>query len=98
MQQVKLIENRKDYRYNYLAEISYGSNNGTGKGFVRDISKGGIQIVAERNIPVGTVVLITIPLPTSIRNISVHGSVVRITDSGFAVSFKRRGPHLRVVE
>jgi hypothetical protein len=89
MRQIKLIEKRSDYRYRYLAEINYGSDYGAGQGLVRDISLGGVEISAERKIPVGTDVLVTIPLPKALRNVSLRGEVVRHTETGFALTLCR---------
>ena len=90
MQPVKSSEKRMDYRRRYLAEISYGTDKANGKGYIRDISLGGVLIAADRRVPIGTDVLVTLPFPNSTRCISLRGTVVRLTDEGFAVGFKRR--------
>jgi hypothetical protein len=91
MKTIKVIEKRSNHRYQYTAEISYGSDDGdVGKGFIQNISLGGVRISAERSIPVGSDVLVTMPYPKSKRYVSLRGRVERLTQDGFAVSFNRK--------
>lgn len=87
--QVNIIEKRNDYRRQYLAEIIYGHDDGIGKGFIRDLSLGGVFVASERKVPVGSDVLVTLPFAKSIRYVSLRGVVVRIADDGFAIAFRR---------
>lgn len=89
MQPAERIEKRANYRHRYVAETTYDSGEGTiGRGEIRDISLGGAFITAERIIPVGNEILITVPTPKSTRFVSLRGTVERISDDGFAISFK----------
>lgn len=90
MQHIKITERRNNYRYRYLAEIDYGNDDEIGKGIARDISLGGVFIAADRSLPLGTKLLVTLPYAKSNRYVSLHGTVVRNTREGFAISFKRR--------
>ncbi|MGB5986848.1 MAG: PilZ domain-containing protein [Desulfobacterales bacterium] len=87
--QIKLIEKRNDYRYRYLAEIIYGSDQKIGKGLVRDLSVGGVFVAADRKVPVGSEILVTLPFAKSVRYVSLRGTVVRMTGDGFAVAFRK---------
>ena len=83
-------EKRSTYRYRYLAEVSYGSGPDNGKGFIQDISLGGMLISAQHKLAVGTEILLTIPFPKSHRYLSLHGKVTRVTREGFAITFRHK--------
>ena len=89
MTRKKPVDQRADYRYRYTAELSFGSDTNIGKGLIQNISRGGVLVNAEPNIPIGTELLLTLPFPNSNRCISLHGTITRITEDGFAISFRR---------
>ncbi len=81
--------NRRHHRLRYAAEIIFGTQSGSFRGLLRDLSRGGAFIETSSVVPVGAKVLATIPFRKKMGWVSVAGRVVRNEDGGIGLKFLR---------
>ncbi len=84
-----LTNNRRHRRLRYAAEIIFGTQNGSFRGLLRDLSRGGAFIETSDTVPVGAKVLATIPFRKKMGWVSVAGRVVRNEAGGIGLKFLR---------
>ena len=84
-----LTNNRRHRRLRYAAEIIFGTQHGSFRGLLRDLSRSGAFIETDGAVPVGAKVLATIPFRKRIGWVSVAGRVVRSNDGGIGLKFLR---------
>lgn len=79
--------NRHHQRLLYVADIIFGTQHGSFRGLLRDLSRGGAFIETKGVVPVGARVLATIPFRKKVGWVSVAGRVVRNDDGGIGLKF-----------
>jgi hypothetical protein len=84
-----LANNRRHRRLRYAADIIFGTQHGSFRGLLRDLSRSGAFIETDGAVPVGAKVLATIPFRKKIGWVSVAGRVVRNNDGGIGLKFLR---------
>ena len=84
-----LTNNRRHRRLRYAAEIFFGTQHGSFRGLLRDLSRSGAFIETDGTVPVGAKVLATIPFRKKVGWVSIAGRVVRSSDGGIGLKFLR---------
>lgn len=79
--------NRHHRRLLYVTDIIFGTQHGSFRGLLRDLSRGGAFIETKGAVPVGAKVLATIPFRKKVGWVSVAGRVVRNDDGGIGLKF-----------
>jgi len=80
---------RTDSRRSRKIEVDYEINNRTHRNFIQDISAAGVFIETSNPPAVGEKVTLRFSLADNKKPITVAGRIVRSTDNGFAVDFRR---------
>lgn len=76
-------------RMRYMVEVMFGTQVGSFKGLLHNLSRSGAYIETADAIPVGARVLATIPFRQKVGWVSVAGRVVRRDNGGIALRFSR---------
>jgi len=84
-----LANNRRHRRLRYAAEVLFGTQHGSFRGLLRDLSRSGAYIETSNAVPVGAKVLATIPFRKRVGWVSVAGRVVRSDEGGIGLKFLR---------
>ncbi len=84
-----LSNNRRHRRLRYAAQIIFGTQHGSFRGLLRDLSRSGAFIETDGVVPVGAKVLATIPFRKKVGWVSVAGKVVRSDNGGIGLKFLR---------
>jgi uncharacterized protein (TIGR02266 family) len=79
---------RKHRRKPFIMVVDYVMQDRMYKGFIQDISAGGLFIETNKPFSVGENVTLTFPLPNQQEHIKITGEVVRTTSQGIGVKFK----------
>lgn len=82
-----LSNNRHHRRLRYAAKIIFGTQHGSFRGLLRDLSRSGAFIETRGAVPVGARVLATIPFRNKVGWVSVAGKVVRADAGGIGLRF-----------
>ena len=84
-----LSNNRRHRRLRYAAEVLFGTQQGSFRGLLRDLSRSGAFIETSNAVPVGAKVLATIPFRKKVGWVSIAGRVVRNDGGGIGLKFLR---------
>jgi len=81
---------RKYPRKDYLKEVDFVLNERAFKGFIHDISAGGVLIESSESFTAGQMITLTFELPDSDEHIKISGKIARILPNiGFGVKFNK---------
>lgn len=81
---------RKYPRKDYLKEVDFVLNKRAFKGFIHDISAGGVLVESSESFTVGQMITLTFQLPDSDEHIKIFGKIARILPNiGFGVKFNK---------
>jgi hypothetical protein len=86
----KYKSGRADHRRDRTILVDYEVNNLLRQDFIRDISNVGVFIETPAPPPVGEKIRLSFSLTNAKGPIRVTGRIVRSTEKGFAVAFRRK--------
>ena len=81
---------RANHRRDRTILVDYEVNNLLSQDFIRDISNVGVFIETPNPPPVGEKIRLSFSLTDAKNPIRVSGRIVRSTEKGFAVAFRRK--------
>ena len=80
-------DNREFLRRTSFIIAEYTVNEGTFRDIIKNISAGGLFVRTSRPISVGQDIKLSFPLFDFNQDVTVHGKIVKIDHTGFAVQF-----------
>ena len=84
---------RKHYRKPFFMVVDYTTQGHAYRGFIQNISPGGVFIETPMSFSVGQELSMTFALPTCQKHIKISGEVVRTSPQGIGVKFKIAKDH-----
>jgi Tfp pilus assembly protein PilZ len=78
---------RKHVREPYIMAVDFETEDGSYRGFILDISVGGVNIETKQNFSIGQEISLSLPFPKLEEPLKITGRVVRQTPHGVGVMF-----------
>jgi len=83
-------EKRRHPRKPCSIVVDYASRDRAFRDYIRDISSGGVFIETSKEFSIGDEIMMTFSISSKQRPFKFTGQVVRITDNGIGVKFKKK--------
>ena len=81
---------RQNKRRNLAGMVDYVVDGKNFRDFIKDVSEGGAFITTGQAFDVGKEITVILVLPTLERPLKINGEIVRITEEGIGVKFKKQ--------
>ncbi len=88
-EEILSLDQRSHPRKSYTITANYAIEDQMFQDLIKDISAGGIFIETQQPLSLGQKIILTFPVPSQENHLKITGEVVRTTEDGFGVKFRK---------